>query len=198
MKKLFLVLVSCLTWSSFSAVENGKMAPEFTLKSHEGKDVSLADFKGKYVVLEWYNKDCPFVRKHYDPKNMQGLQGNFNMEKEVVWLNIISSAPGNQGYLTAQEAAENYKKEGKKSFKVLLDPTGKVGRTYGAKTTPHMYIIDKKGMLAYQGAIDSNPSYKSSDIKGAKNYVSEAFSALLEERAVAQAKTKPYGCSVKY
>lgn len=175
----------------------GQKAPEFTLTDASGKKVSLADYKDKYVVLEWVNFDCPFVRKHYDSKNMQGLQGTYTGQ-EVVWLSICSSAPGKQGYFEGETLTKRIKEEGMKSTDYLVDADGAVGRLYDAKTTPSMYVIDPKGVIIYAGAIDDKPSANPDDVKGAMNYVSEALTAAKAGKAVSTSWTKSYGCSVKY
>lgn len=175
----------------------GQPAPNFELKNQEGKSVALEDFEGKTVILEWYNQDCPFVRKFYDAKKMQELQAKAN-DEGMVWLTIASSAPGKQGHLTPKTAQERIKVEGSKAAHILLDPSGEVGQAYGAKTTPHMFVINGQRNVLYDGAIDSVPSTNSSDIAGADNYVEMAMADLKASRAVKMAKTKPYGCSVKY
>ncbi len=186
-----------LSSASMAAATVGEAAPEFSLPGVDGKTVNLADFKGKTVVLEWFNKDCPFVRKHYDSKNMQNLQKEIT-GKEVVWLMINSSAEGKEGHETAAAGLETLTKEGAAPTAYLLDADGKVGKLYDAKTTPHMFVIDKEGKLAYAGAIDDKASAYASDIEGAKNYVRAAVDALLAGQTVAEASTKSYGCSVKY
>lgn len=180
-----------------SVAATGSAAPDFTLTSHEGKPVKLSDYKGKIVVLEWYNKDCPFVKKHYGSGNMQGLQEKYRA-KGVVWLSIISSSEDGQGYLTQTAAAAHVQSGATKASALLLDPTGATGQAYGARTTPHMYLIDAKGTLVYVGAIDDRPSAKAEDIAGARNYVAENLDALLSGKPVATANTKSYGCGVKY
>lgn len=181
---------------SLLSAELGNPAPSFDLEGSP-KNISLKDLRGKYVVLEWYNDGCPFVRKHYDSKNMQGLQEKY--KGKVHWLTINSSAVGRQGHLeNVSSAKEMYSKEQMASLSLLLDGNGKVGKSYGAKTTPHMYIIDPKGKLVYQGGIDSVASADSSDIKGATNYVAKALDEALAGKKISMAKTQPYGCSVKY
>lgn len=172
-------------------------APAFSLKNDQGKVVSLSQFKGKYVVLEWTNHDCPFVKKHYGSGNMQSLQKKYT-DKGVVWLSIVSSAPGKQGSVTAKESQALSAKRNASPTHVLLDATGEIGQLYHAKTTPHMFIIDPKGMVVYQGAIDSIPSASPQDISKAVNYIDKAFEALFAKKPVTTAITKPYGCSVKY
>ena len=175
----------------------GKPAPVFSLRDSNGKTVKLADFRGKFVVLEWTNHQCPYTVKHYETNNMQGLQA-FAKKAGVVWLSIISSAPGREGYVSGEEANGLTKSRGASPRHVLLDPEGRVGRLYDAKTTPHMFVVDKKGVLAYKGAIDNNRSWRASSVKGAKNYVKAALDQLLAGKPVTKASTWPYGCSIKY
>jgi peroxiredoxin len=175
----------------------GGVAPDFTLKSAAGKDVSLSDFEGKVVVLEWTNSGCPFVKKHYGSGNMQKLQKEAT-SKGVVWLSICSSAPDKQGNLTDKEALALTAKNGSASTAYLLDPDGKVGRLYEAKRTPEMYVINQKGDLVYHGAIDDKKTPDPADISGAKNYVAAALDDVLAGKPVATPQTEAYGCSVKY
>ncbi|HEY8515310.1 MAG TPA: thioredoxin family protein [Candidatus Binatia bacterium] len=175
----------------------GQPAPAFTLTDTNGKQHSLADFKGKYVVLEWVNHECPFVKKHYGSGNMQSLQKKY-VDQGVVWLSINSSAPGKQGNYPPEKWNEITTEVKAVPTAVLLDPDGTVGRAYGAKTTPHMYIIDPEGTLIYAGGIDDKPSTDPDDIPKAKNYVDLALTEALSGQPVAIASTTPYGCSVKY
>lgn len=178
-------------------VKTGDPAPDFTLTDINGVSHNLSDFRGKTVVLEWINHGCPFVVKHYSKGHMQALQREATANG-VIWLSICSSAPGKQGHYTADEWKKvNAEKEGAATA-ILLDEDGTVGKLYGAKTTPHMYIIDASGTLVYQGAIDSIRSTDPDDIAGAKNYVRDALADLAAGRAVATPQTTPYGCSVKY
>lgn len=187
-----------LTFSlSAFALKIGKPAPDFALDSASGKSLKLSDYKGKTVVLEWLNHGCPFVRKHYDSGNMQSLQKSYT-DKGVVWLSVISSAEGKQGYVNAKDATNEKASNKSSATDILLDPTGKVGTMYEAKTTPHMYVVDPKGVLVYQGAIDDKPSTDTEDIKGATNYVAAALDATLAGKKVTMAQTKSYGCAVKY
>lgn len=186
-----------LSFPALAAVTVGDKAPEFSLPAADGSTQSLSSFAGKTVVLEWFNSECPFVRKHYDSQNMQNLQKEYTA-KEVVWLTVNSSAEGKQGYLTADTAKETLAKEGSAATHLLLDHDGAVGKLYDAKTTPHMYVIDKEGKLVYAGAIDDKPSADKGDIAGAKNYVRAALDAVLAGTPVETSSTKPYGCSVKY
>jgi peroxiredoxin len=189
-------------WLAFSGSDAlsatvGEKAPAFTAQTADGKAVSLADFAGKIVVLEWHNKDCPFVVKHYESGNMQALQKELTA-KEVVWLTVNSSAEGKQGYETAEAALKTAADADAAPTHILLDVDGAIGKAYDAKTTPHMFVVDKDGTLVYAGAIDDRASFKQEDIAGAKNYVREAVKALAEGKTLETASTKPYGCSVKY
>lgn len=182
---------------AFADVEVGAAAPSFKLKDAQDKERSLAEFKGKYVVLEWYNKDCPFVRKHYESGNMTSLQEKYKA-KGVVWLSIISSAEEKQGFCTAEETAKLASDKKNLASAILRDADGTVGRLYGAKTTPHMFIIDPKGVVQYNGAIDDIPSAKKEDIQSAINYISANLDALLSGKAVPYQTSRPYGCGIKY
>jgi len=177
--------------------EVGQPAPDFTLKDGAGKSVSLADFKGKTVVLEWFNYGCPFVKKHYGSGSMQKLQQQATGDG-VVWLSIASSAPGKQGYLAPGEAAAKQAELGMHSTALLLDPDGAVGHLYEARTTPDMFVINKDGVLVYKGAIDDQPTPDPASLAGAKNYVAAALANLKAGQPVETAQTKSYGCSVKY
>jgi len=179
------------------AVAVGGPAPDFTGKGSDGKDYKLSDYKGKFVVLEWYNRDCPFIHKHYDSGNMQSLQDTYG-KKGVVWFEIASSAKGKEGYMTATEMQENRIKNKTKADATLMDPDATIARLYEAKTTPHMFIVDPKGVLIYQGAIDDHNSADADDIPKSKNYVATALDEALAGKPVTTASTHPYGCSVKY
>lgn len=191
----FLLLVP--TAQANAAAIVGKPAPAFDAVDVDGKLIQLDAFKGKYVVLEWVNFGCPFVGKHYGSGNMQELQKKFT-EKGVVWLSICSSAPGKQGHVTGDEAKELIAEKEAVPTRFLLDPKGIVGKKYGAKTTPHMFVINPKGILVYNGAIDDRPSTKRADVKDAKNYLTAALESSLAGNKVEIAATQPYGCSVKY
>jgi peroxiredoxin len=182
---------------AFAAPAIGQPAPAFTAKDGEGKTRSLSEFKGKTVVLEWTNAGCPYVQKHYESGNMQGLQKSAAKDG-VVWLTLVSSAPGKQGYVSPAEAKTWKTSSGAGSTALLLDPAGQVGKAYDARTTPHMYVVDKTGKLVYMGGIDDKPVADPSSLKGAKNYVTAALSDVKAGRAVATPVSKPYGCSVKY
>jgi peroxiredoxin len=175
----------------------GQPAPAFTLTDADGTSHSLADFKGKTVVLEWTNAECPFVKKHYGAGNMQAQQGEA-AAAGVVWLTVNSGAPGKQGAVDGAGAQAIIASSGGKQTAYLLDPTGVAGQAYGAKTTPHMYVIDGEGVLRYAGAIDSNPSADPADIPASTQYVKAALADLAAGKPVAVANTQPYGCSVKY
>lgn len=183
--------------STAPAATVGEAAPAFTATAADGATVKLDDYKGKIVVLEWFNKECPFVRKHYDSKNMQNLQKELTA-KDVIWLTVASSAEGKQGHETAKSAQDTLTKEGATPTHLLLDDAGTLGKLYDAKTTPHMFVIGTDGKLAYAGAIDDKASAYVSDIEGAKNYVRAAVESLEKGEPVAEASTKSYGCGVKY
>jgi peroxiredoxin len=178
-------------------VKTNGVAPDFTLTDTFGQQHSLSSYKGKYVVLEWVNYECPFVKKHYQSGNMQSLQAKLTGE-DVVWLSINSSAEGKQGFYAPEAINEIIDNSQAKPTAYLLDTSGDVGRLYGAKTTPHMYIIDPQGVLIYQGAIDDKPTFDQADIAKAKNYVLDAVTAARAGNSIADATTTPYGCSVKY
>ena len=199
MKQLLLLplLTLALNQSVRSAAEPGEAAPEFTLTDSKGTSHKLSDFRGKFVVLEWLNHECPFVKKHYSSGNMQKLQQEYTA-KGVVWLSIISSAPGKQGHRTGPQAEADTKDKNAAPTAVLLDPSGEVGKKYDAKTTPEMFVLDKEGKILYAGAIDSIKSTDSADIAKAENHVRQALDAALAGKPVPTPKTTPYGCSVKY
>ncbi|HEV2556559.1 MAG TPA: thioredoxin family protein [Bosea sp. (in: a-proteobacteria)] len=180
-----------------SAARIGAPAPAFEAVDADGKTRKLSEFAGKTVILEWTNHDCPYVRKHYTSATMQTLQKD--MAKEgVVWLSVISSPVGEQGHVDGARANELTRSRDAAPAAVLLDPNSKVARAYGATTTPHMYIIDGKGTLAYMGAIDDKPSASAASIEGAKSYVRQAVAELKAGKPVSEASTKAYGCAVKY
>ena len=186
------------TASATAAPEIGQPAPAFRLPSESGKEVSLSDFKGKIVVLEWTNEGCPFVKMHYESGNMQGLQERY-AAKGVVWLSVVSSALGKQGHFEDAEAATEWKRSvSGKQAAILLDPEGAVGRAYGAKTTPHMFVVGKDGTLLYDGAIDDKPGTSARGRKNVKNWVKKALDEALKGAKVTVPLTRPYGCSVKY
>jgi peroxiredoxin len=183
--------------SAASAATVGAPAPTFSLASSTGPTISLADQRGKIVVLEWTNHDCPYVRKHYDTGNMQNLQKEATGQG-VVWLSVISSAPGTQGHVNAAQANELTKSRKAAPTAVLFDPTGIVGKAYGATNTPHMYVITKDGVLAYAGAIDDKPTSRRSDVETAQNYVRAALASMAAGQPVKTPLTRAYGCTVKY
>lgn len=200
MKHYAILLLASVLFSLPSlraAVETGAPAPAFTLTDTTGTEHSLSDFAGKYVVLEWTNHKCPFVVKHYAGGNMQALQKSMT-EGGAVWLQIISSAEGKQGYLTPEEAETLRDSQGVHSTAMLLDTSGVVGRAYDARVTPQMYLISPEGDLLYQGAIDSIKSTRQEDIEAAENYLKAAFESALAGEPIQNATTVPYGCSVKY
>ena len=196
MKKILCLLLATVALVH-AQIEPGQKAPDFKLLNTEGKQTSLADFKGKVVVLEWVNHGCPFVKKHYAPGNMQNLQKDA-VAKGVVWLSICSSAPEKQGHMTGADAAKFCDQVKSNETAYLLDEDGKVGRLYGAKCTPEMYVINASGVVAYHGAIDDKKSTDSADIAGSKNHVRAALDEVLANKPVSLPKTLPYGCSVKY
>ena len=175
----------------------GTNAPDFSLTDSKGKPQSVSQYKGKYVVLEWFNPECPFVKKHYGSGNMQKLQEEFT-GRGIVWLTIDSSAPGLEGHLTADQANAKMTEWKTRQTALVLDPDGKAGQAYGAKNTPHMFVINPEGKIVYEGAIDSKASANPSDIPSATNYVRVALEESLAGKTVSNANTKPYGCSVKY
>jgi peroxiredoxin len=179
------------------AVRVGNAAPDFTGTDSNGKTQKLSEYRGKYVVLEWTNNGCPYTQKHYESGNMQALQKEWT-DKGVVWLTVLSSASGEQGYMTASQENAYIGKEHAAPTAAILDSTGVIGHAYEAKTTPHMFVIDPSGKLIYAGAIDDHATIDSSDIKSSKNYVSDALSESMAGKPVATAYTRPYGCSVKY
>jgi hypothetical protein len=199
MKKLLLSVlllsVSGLGWAKKD--EPLRPAPDFAVTGVDGNKYSLSDLKGKTVVLEWWNQDCPYVRKHYGSGSMQKLQAAATGEG-VVWLTILSSAPGKQGFLEADKAKAAMAAANGKPTTIVLDPQGELGKKYGAKTTPHMYVINKENMLAYAGAIDSIDTSDQADIAKATNYVTAALTSVKVGQIPAMRVTKAYGCSVKY
>jgi peroxiredoxin len=197
-KKLSYLAVGLISASvALAAPEIGKPAPDFTLTDAEGTSHSLADFKGKTVVLEWFNYGCPFVVKHYESGNMQKLQ-EAAVSGDAVWLTIVSSAQGKQGHLIPDEAKAKTAELGSNATAMLLDEDGKVGQLYDAKMTPEMYVINAEGTLVYQGAIDDKADTKTASIDGATNYVTAALDSLVAGEEIETPKTKAYGCSVKY
>ncbi len=199
MKNILLIGLIALMPMAFAQAEAvpGKPAPAFEVKDANGKTVTLADTKGKWVVLEWYNKDCPYVKKHYESGNMQSLQKSYT-GKNVVWYTVNSSAKGKQGHLSPADTLKNAASTKSLATAILLDESGTMGKAYGAKTTPHMYIIDPNGNIAYAGGIDDNDSSDPKVIAKSKNYVTAALDAGLASKKIEVASARPYGCSVKY
>lgn len=199
-KHVFSLLILTMTLGVACAraqVTTGEPAPEFTLTDTKGTAHNLSDFRGKYVVLEWVNHGCPFVVKFYKPGEMQKLQAEITGQ-DVIWLSICSSAEGKQGHMSNEDWNAKIEETGTAATAVLIDEDGTVGKLYGAKTTPHMYVIDPAGNLIYQGAIDSIRSTDSDDIANAENYVRSALAQHMAGEPVAVAETQAYGCSVKY
>jgi len=198
--KLLTALLTIAASTALFAADSpavGTNAPDFSLTDSKGKTQSVSQYKGKYVVLEWFNPECPFVKKHYGSGNMQKLQEEFT-GKGIVWLTIDSNAPGLEGHLTAEQANAKMAEWKTKQTALVLDPDGKAGRSYGAKNTPHMFVINPEGKIVYEGAIDSKASPNPADIASATNYVKVALDESLSGKTVSTANTKPYGCSVKY
>jgi hypothetical protein len=179
------------------AARVGDPAPDFTATDTNGKVHKLSEYQGKFVVLEWTNRGCPYTQKHYNSGNMQRLQREWT-GRGVIWLTVISSAPGKQGYVTASEENAYLKQVNAAPTAVLLDPTGTLGHLYDAKTTPHIFIINPKEALIYNGAIDDRPTTDLADVNGAKNYVSIALEEATSGKPVSNPTSRPYGCSVKY
>jgi peroxiredoxin len=193
----FAVLAAAGATPTAAAAVVGQPAPAFTLADSSGKTLSLAGLQGKIVVLEWWNHECPFVGKHYGSGNMQKLQKEWT-GKGIVWLTVSSSAPGQQGHVDGAKANALMKEKGGAPTALLLDHDGKVGRAYGAKTTPHMFVIDPKGTVVYAGGIDDKPSTDQADVATAKNFVSAALAEVTAGKRVTTASSQPYGCNVKY
>ena len=180
-----------------AAAKVGEPAPAFSAVSAQGKPVALAKLAGKYVVLEWHNQDCPFTKAQYDAHRLQADQKQWTA-KGVVWITVISSAKGKEGYVDAKGALSDIKRMDASPTYTLLDPTGKIGHAYGAKTTPHMFVIDPKGNLMYEGAIDDHPTTRPSEVNDKVNYVSDALTEAMAGMPVSRPGTRPFGCSIKY
>jgi peroxiredoxin len=195
LKSILALLVAAGT--AVAAPQVGQPAPEFTLTDSNGKSHNLSDFKGKFVVLEWLNHGCPFVKKHYDGGNMQGLQKEFT-GKDVVWLSIVSSAPGKQGHMSPEETNKTKEEKGSAATAILNDEDGTVGKLYDAKVTPELYVINPEGTLIYMGAIDDKKSVEPADVAGAKNYVKQALDEAVAGKPVSEPTTTAYGCGIKY
>jgi peroxiredoxin len=190
------ILLTCLS-AAQGELEQASAAPEFALPNLEGQTIKLSDFRGKPVVLEWFNQGCPFVKKHYESGSMQKLQSEYG-KRGVTWLTIVSSAPGKQGNMSASDHKKVLKEWDAHPSHLLIDEDGTVGRNYFAKTTPHMFILSPNGTVAYQGAIDDIRSTDAEDVQKAKNYVAKALNELLSNSPISEPQTIPYGCSVKY
>lgn len=198
MKNIFIALALFASTVCSAEVKVGAPAPAFSEVDQAGATHSLDSHKGKWIVLEWYNEGCPFVKKHYGSKNMQTLQSKYT-EKDVVWLTVASSAKGQQGYVDPKKAVEKHKSAGMApKVSLLLDADGTMGRAYDAKTTPHMFVIDPKGVVVYAGAIDSDNSSDPSKIAKSTNYVAAALDAGMAAKPVTVSSSKPYGCGIKY
>jgi peroxiredoxin len=197
-KHILTALLFCaFTTSAGAAARVGEPAPDFSGVDTAGNTHSLADYRGQLVVLEWTNHDCPFVRKHYDAGNMQAQQREATAQG-AVWLSVISSAPGKQGHVSATEADRLTSERSAAPTAVLLDESGTIGRAYGARTTPHMYLVDRDGTLVYMGGIDSVPSSNPADIDKARQHLRIALAEVTQGKAVSEPVTRAYGCSVKY
>jgi hypothetical protein len=194
---LFAGMIGFASMAAGAAPQIGQPAPEFTATDSKGQSLTLSQYRGKTVVLEWTNADCPYTRKHYSSGNMQGIQA-LAQKSGVIWLTVISSAPGKQGYVNGPAADALTRSRGAVPTAVLLDSSGTVGRLYGAKTTPHMFVIDKNGALQYMGGIDSIATADVGDIAQAEPYLKEAMLEVVQGKPAAHAVTRPYGCSVKY
>ncbi len=190
-------LAPALSTRAEANAQTGTPAPAFTATDSKGRAHALAAYKGKTVILEWTNHECPYTVKHYATGNMQALQ-KAATDAGVIWLTVVSSRPGTQGHVNGLEADQLTENRSARPTAVLLDPDGNLGRLYGARTTPHMFIIDPAGTLVYMGAIDDQPTANPASVKGARNYVREALDAMSQDRPIAAASTRPYGCSVKY
>jgi peroxiredoxin len=197
MKRIIAAALALASCSAAASPEIGAPAPAFEGAATNGDAVALADFAGKKVILEWTNDQCPFVKKHYETGNMQATQQAANAA-DAVWITVISSAPGKQGYMEPSQADALTTERNATPDYVVLDSSGEIGRAYGAKTTPHMFVIDETGVLRYDGAIDDKPSADHATIEGATNYVLAALEDLSGGSEVAVSRTKPYGCSIKY
>lgn len=197
MKSIILVLAALFSLNTFAEVKVDAPAPAFSVKDATGKVQSLKDLKNHWVVLEWYNKDCPYVKKHYGSQNMQKLQAEYT-KKGVTWLTVNSSAEGKQGFLNPADTMANAKKVASAASAILIDTDGTMGKAYDAKTTPHMFLINPAGNVVYAGAIDSDSSSDPKTIATSENYLKSALDSAMAGKDIAKKTTKPYGCSVKY
>lgn len=175
----------------------GEPAPDFEVIGADGTTHSLSDYEGEYIIIEWLNHGCPYIQKHYNGNNMQQLQEKYT-DQGVVWLSVVSSAPGTQGYMEAEEALQSIEEQGASPTAILLDPEGEMGRAYDARVTPHMFIIDPEGVLRYNGAIDDKPTARASSLETAHNYIDAAMTSLRNGEEVEVKSNTPYGCTVKY
>ena len=209
MKKLIILLALIFAATMFINVTSesdkkttidapvGEQAPNFEVMDANGNMRSLSEFEGQYVILEWLNHGCPYIRKHYDGNNMQQLQEKYT-DQGVVWLSVISSAPGEQGYMEPEEARQSIEEYGASPTAILLDPEGEMGQAYDARVTPHMFIIDPSGTVRYNGAIDDKPTPRASSLETAHNYIDAAMNSLMNGEEVEVKSNTPYGCNVKY
>jgi hypothetical protein len=189
---LALALAVFATASSLVAVRVGEPAPAFTATDNQGKQHSLADYKGKWIVLEWHNRECPYILKNYSSGNMQKLQREWTA-KGVIWLSIVSSGPGKAGYVTPEQSVAYVKEQNAAPTAVLLDPTGVVGHAFEAKSTPHMFVVNPQGIVIYDGALDDKPTREVADVATATNYVSAALTEAMAGKPVTMPTSKPYG-----
>ena len=183
--------------AAFANVAAGQAAPEFALADIQGKPQKLSAYRGKYVVLEWFNSECPFVQKHYESGNMQSLQKKYG-DKGVVWLTVNSTSPESSNYRDAARSQQIVKDWKINSTALMLDADGKVGQAYGARTTPHMWVIDPSGKVIFVGGIDDKATFRAADVKDARNFVAAALDESMAGKAVSVSAATPYGCSVKY
>ncbi len=199
MRKLLLstAVILMTTTAAIAAPVVGEPAPIWTGTDTNGVEHTLSDFKGKTVVMEWTNHDCPYVKKHYESGNMQAIQKSAT-DDDVVWVSIVSSAEGKQGHVSNEEANQIMTEVGSNATAKIQDPSGEIGKMYDAKTTPHMFVVNAEGTLVYAGAIDSDPSFKQDGIASATNYVTAALSSIKAGEPIEVSSTQPYGCSVKY
>lgn len=199
MKKLLLTLVATFSFiSRVHALPQDAAAPDFKAIDTNGKTHTLSENRGKYVILEWFNEGCPFVQKHYKSENMQSLQKDLTAKGDTLWFTVISSAPGKQGYGTADEHNAKMKEWNASPTAILVDENGEIGKKLGAKTTPHVFIVDPKGIVVYQGAVDDTASTDVDDVKTAKNYIRAAMDELHAGKKVTVGYSEPYGCGIKY
>ena len=197
MRTVVMALILLLSTNLAIAAKVGAPAPDFTGTSSTAQEISLAQYQGKYVLLQWHNKDCPYVQAQYDSGNMQKLQKEWTAQG-VIWLTVISSAVGKQGYVDGNGAEADVRSTGAAPTATILDPAGKIGRAYGAQTTPHMFVINPQGTLIYNGAIDNRATTSKANVGGSINYVSAALTESMGGKALSHPTSRPYGCSMKY